>query len=113
MEKNRMLPRWNRAFALMLVGGLGLSLGSNADSELPVVGPDAVVPVEAQAWAAFNWASYDQDKVVSWGDYQYSVYLICEYAISASHSYTVTYEHSSVLHNHFTIAKFVSNYVIT
>ena len=74
MEKNRMLPRWNRAFALMLVGGLGLSLGSNADSELPVVGPDAVVPVEAQAWAAFNWASYDQDKVVSWGDYQYSVY---------------------------------------
>lgn len=42
--------------------------------EQHIIGPDQLVVVEEKAWEAFNWASYDQDKVVSQGNYQYSVY---------------------------------------
>lgn len=38
------------------------------------IGPDRVVVVDEVVWAPFNWASFDQDKVVSFGDYQYSPY---------------------------------------
>ncbi len=40
----------------------------------PLLGPDRSVLVDAEIWPAVNWASFDQDKVVSYGGYQYSVY---------------------------------------
>ncbi len=39
-----------------------------------VLQPDRVVLVEETVWAPFNWASFDQDKIVSFGGYQYTVY---------------------------------------
>jgi hypothetical protein len=44
-----------------------------ATADLPApIEPDRVVLVDEEVWPAFNWASYDQDKVVSHGNYQYS-----------------------------------------
>lgn len=36
--------------------------------------PDRVIHVDGSAWPAFNRASFDQDKLTSWRDHQYSVY---------------------------------------
>lgn len=33
-----------------------------------------IVPVEREVWPHFNWASFDQDKIVSYNNYQYSPY---------------------------------------
>ena len=30
--------------------------------------------IDDDAWAAFNWAAFDQDKMISFGDFQYTVY---------------------------------------
>ncbi len=38
--------------------------------------------VEEEAWNAFNWASFDQDKIVSFGNYQYSVYWAADRTLS-------------------------------
>lgn len=37
------------------------------------VSPTNVITVDPKAWE-FNWASFDQEKIVSYGPYQYSVY---------------------------------------
>jgi hypothetical protein len=36
--------------------------------------PDRVIVVDKQVWPFFNWASFDQDKVVSWNNFQYIPY---------------------------------------
>jgi hypothetical protein len=43
-------------------------------TEAAVVSPLRAVLVDEDAWPAFNWAAFDQDKVISYGDYQYSAY---------------------------------------
>ena len=43
-------------------------------ASLSPIAPDQAVPVEAEAWPHFNWMSFDQEKVVSYGGYQYSVF---------------------------------------
>jgi len=40
--------------------------------------PDRVVLVDSDVWPYFNRASFDQDKIVSHGDYQYSMYWACD-----------------------------------
>jgi len=40
--------------------------------------PDRVVLVDSDVWPYFNRASFDQDKIVSYGDYQYSMYWACD-----------------------------------
>lgn len=39
-----------------------------------LLGPDKTVFVDQKVYPHFNWASFDQDKVVSLGHYQYSTY---------------------------------------
>jgi hypothetical protein len=67
--------------AMMTVGMLGTVLLAGrvgrceeTHNEPAILGPDRTVLVEQQAWNAFNWASFDQDKIVSWQGYQYTVY---------------------------------------
>ncbi len=63
--------RWT-GIALFLISPIISHL--RADEGAAILGPDRVVVVEEQAWPAFNWASFDQDKLVSQGDYQYTVF---------------------------------------
>ncbi len=60
------------AAAVILAGAAALA--GAAESDLPILGPDRVVIVQEQAWPHFNWASFDQDKIVSHGDYQYTIF---------------------------------------
>lgn len=63
-----------RTIALMAqLGALLMGLGMATEPPAPL-GPDRVVVVDEEVWPHFNWASYDQDKVVSHGSYQYSPY---------------------------------------
>lgn len=62
----------------------GMARGQQAASESAVLGPDRLVEVEAQAWNAFNWASFDQDKIVSWAGYQYTVYWAADRVLSVA-----------------------------
>ncbi len=50
----------------------------------PVVSPEQVVIVTEQAWEAFNWASFDQDKIVSYGDFQYAVFWAADRVLSVA-----------------------------
>ncbi len=36
--------------------------------------PTQKIPVDDDIWPYFNWAAFDQDKIVSYGNFQYSVY---------------------------------------
>lgn len=36
--------------------------------------PLRTILVDTAAWPAFNWAAFDQDKIISYGDFQYTVY---------------------------------------
>jgi hypothetical protein len=64
-----------KMLSVALIALLSTLLMMPATADLPSpIGPDRVVVVDDEIWAAFNWASFDQDKVVSWGDYQYSPY---------------------------------------
>jgi len=45
-----------------------------AETALPTVPMKALVAVDDSIWSHVNWASFDQDKVVSYGGYQYSIY---------------------------------------
>jgi len=56
---------------------MALNMAGMAETSVPI-GPDRVVVVDKEVWPAFNWASFDQDKVVSAGDYQYSPYWDAE-----------------------------------
>jgi hypothetical protein len=40
----------------------------------PALRPLRVIPVDDDVWPYFNWASFDQDKLVSFGDHQYTIY---------------------------------------
>ncbi len=69
------------AFALTFsaVAGLTLApLAGRSDDTDPasqfVIGTDMVVVVHDDLWPRFNWAAFDQDKVVSWANFQYSIY---------------------------------------
>lgn len=55
-----------------------------AEPKLPVLGADRVVIVEQPVWTPFNWASFDQDKIVSWGDYQYTVYWAADRVLTVA-----------------------------
>ncbi len=65
-------------YALLAALAAGLLWGGSAfavdPAGLPVLEPDEAVIADDSAWAAFNWASFDQDKVVSLNGYQYGVY---------------------------------------
>ena len=50
----------------------------------PVVKPASVVLVAEQAWDAFNWASFDQDKIVSYDDFQYTVFWGADRTLSVA-----------------------------
>ena len=47
---------------------------AKAEPDRTILGPDQAVLVERQVWEPFNWASFDQDKIVSFGGYQYTIY---------------------------------------
>jgi hypothetical protein len=72
-----MRPRpspWLCSAALIFSAG-SASAGAGLDLDrLPVLGADRTVVVETDSWPAFNWASFDQDKVVSFAGHQYSVF---------------------------------------
>ena len=38
------------------------------------MGPDRVIDVDNDVWPYFNRASFDQDKIVSYGKFQYTIY---------------------------------------
>lgn len=46
----------------------------NSAGEAKIAPPTRTLIVDEDAWPAFNWAAFDQDKVISYGDYQYSAY---------------------------------------
>ncbi len=72
-----------RFFAGAALFSLALPAGaSDLDiSKLPVIGADSAVEVAGESWHRFNWMSFDQDKVVSLGDFQYSAYWDAERAL--------------------------------
>jgi hypothetical protein len=71
------------ASALVIVGS-GLARRAGAGDDSSILGPDRVVVVEQQAWSAFNWASFDQDKIVSWQGYQYTVYWAADRVLTVA-----------------------------
>jgi hypothetical protein len=57
---------------------LGLILACSGIPHIPeekgIIKPLRSITVDTNAWGAFNWAAFDQDKIVSYGNYQYTVY---------------------------------------
>jgi len=45
-----------------------------ARGEESTIKPIRKIIVDDNVWPYFNWASFDQDKVVSYGNYQYTIY---------------------------------------
>ncbi len=62
------------ALALLVLGGTVRPACGEDRNDFPLVKPDLAVLADAGIWPSVNWASFDQDKVVSYGGYQYSVY---------------------------------------
>ncbi len=46
----------------------------NTPTEVKTQSPLRTILIDHDAWPAFNWAAFDQDKVISYGNYQYSAY---------------------------------------
>ncbi len=59
---------------LCSVSILLFSLAQFAGAEESRVKPERSITVDRNAWPHFNWASFDQDKIISYGNYQYSIY---------------------------------------
>lgn len=57
---------------------------AEAEVKRPNVGASQVVFLDDQTWTPFNWASFDQDKIVSWGDYQYTVYWAADRVLTVA-----------------------------
>lgn len=57
----------------MLYSLLSLCVLAAAPGPMEVVDPEHAVVIDREAWV-FNWAAFDQDKVVSHGRYQYTPY---------------------------------------
>lgn len=38
------------------------------------MGPDCIIDVDKDVWPYFNRSSFDQDKIVSYGQFQYTLY---------------------------------------
>lgn len=76
MEKRfREIWCWRVLMGLTLAVVLAARTGSAlTPSELPMLQPDAEIVVDVRAWPHFNWASFDQDKVVSFNGYQYGIF---------------------------------------
>ena len=51
-----------------------LCLAVPASLYAEALSPDRVAVVDDSVWPHVTWAAFDQDKVVSFGDYQYSIY---------------------------------------
>lgn len=45
-----------------------------SESHEKIVQPDQNIVVDETVWPYFNWASFDQDKVVSFGHFQYTIF---------------------------------------
>jgi hypothetical protein len=71
------------AVVAVVMGG-GLAQGAEPEPKSAILGPDRVVVVEEQAWSPFNWASFDQDKIVSWKGYQYTVYWAADRVLTVA-----------------------------
>jgi hypothetical protein len=71
MRKNRL--RGTALLTAALWFALASMAGGQADHS-PILGPDRIAPVDDSIWPHVNWASFDQDKVVSYQGFQYSVY---------------------------------------
>lgn len=69
-----MRPSTLMVFTLLATTGGAQSAHCQNRDALPLLGPDRVATADADIWPAVNWASFDQDKVVSYGGYQYSIY---------------------------------------
>lgn len=67
---------------MMVVIVPGAAATSYPEDEVIMVAPERMALVEEEAWNAFNWASFDQDKIVSFGNYQYSVYWAADRTLS-------------------------------
>lgn len=67
----------NTHYGIALLGLFAFLACSTAPSSPETtrkIQPLTSILVDSAAWPAFNWASFDQDKVISFGDYQYIVY---------------------------------------
>lgn len=63
-------------FPVLLVPILfaGQTLAEPGSENGAVLGPDRAVLIDVEGWPHFNWSSFDQDKVVSFNGFQYSVF---------------------------------------
>lgn len=57
-----------------LAGCLVVGMVPPAAGGQAIVKPIRTILVDADVWPRFNWASFDQDKILSHGDHQYTVY---------------------------------------
>ncbi|MCC5905154.1 MAG: BNR repeat-containing protein [Balneolaceae bacterium] len=73
MSIAKMLKVTGMVMLAMTIGNKAVFAQSNPD-DLPPVGPDQTVIADEDIWPHINWASFDQDKVISYGGYQYSIY---------------------------------------
>lgn len=70
--------------ALLLMGELARLANGEARDDLRLVGPDSTALADSEIWPAVNWAPFDQDKVVSYGSFQYSVYWDSDRALAVA-----------------------------
>lgn len=63
-----------RIILACLIGHVVVGLPPSVLGDESTVAPTRNIMVDADAWAHFNWASFDQDKVVSYGNHQYTIY---------------------------------------
>ncbi|WP_170110634.1 BNR repeat-containing protein [Flavilitoribacter nigricans] len=64
--------KWIALLPLALI--VACSTSGPLSSDRRTVAPIRTIPVDEEAWPKFNWAAFDQDKVISYGDFQYSAY---------------------------------------
>ena len=81
-----------------------LAVSSIGCADSLYVGPDTVVLVEQKVWSPVNWASFDQDKIVSYKDYQYTVYWAANRELSLARRHLHTNEVQIVRFNDYILA---------
>ncbi len=70
--KNFRLLDWFIFGCLTLL--LACNFNHSASGQEDDLKPVRNILVDADVWASFNWAAFDQDKIISYGNYQYTVY---------------------------------------
>lgn len=93
---------------MVLTAALWLALASIAAGQVSdgaILGPDRIAPVDDSIWPYVNWASFDQDKVISYRGFQYSIYWDLDRALTVARRNLETDEVQTVRLNNYRLAQ--------